>query len=332
MNTKLLVTIDTEEDWPRPGSDNIPGVDNIYKIPELQEKVFDEFGVRPVYLLTHSVATDPRSVSVIGEISAGGKCEIGAHLHHWHMPPYTGEDLFKKLPQFKLPAEIEKRRIRCLTRTIEAAFKIRPVTFRAGRWGADGETIKILADLGYMTDLSVTPLVDNSNHQGADFFYANFTPYFPSYENILLRYNGSDPRILEIPVTYGFSNKDFEKIRKVYRMLLRTPGFLRLIGIASRLNIVKTIKLSPEKSDFSEMKTLVDMCIERGQDVLHLTFHSSINSVGSSPYSLTATERDVRIDALYKILDYLVNVKKARSSTAKEIYMDRKSVRTMESA
>ena len=147
METKLITSVDTEENWEGPGSGKNPDVSNVYKIPSLQKNYFDKFNIIPVYLLTYPVATDLKSISILNEIHKSGRCEIGMHLHNWSSPPFTKEDIIKKSHQFRLPYSVEKQKIYDLTRIIEKNFEKRPVTFRAGRWGADGKTIKILSDL-----------------------------------------------------------------------------------------------------------------------------------------------------------------------------------------
>ena len=118
MNTKLLLTIDAEENWEGPGSDKKPDVSNIYKIPELQKDYFDRFNIRPVYLITYPVATDQKCISSLNEINQGGRCEIGAHLHHWNSPPFNEKDVIEKSFQFRLPHALEKRKIEDLTNII----------------------------------------------------------------------------------------------------------------------------------------------------------------------------------------------------------------------
>ena len=89
----LLVGIDTEADdqWSEKGRRDVR-VENAARLPALQA-LFDEFGVRPTYLVTHEMATRPESAGVLRELAASGRCEIGAHLHPWTSPPFRPEDL-----------------------------------------------------------------------------------------------------------------------------------------------------------------------------------------------------------------------------------------------
>ena len=83
----LLVGIDTEGDnqWDAAARANQTFA-NIYALPRLHA-LFARHGVRPTYVITHPVASDPRSAAVLRELLAGGDCEIGAHHHVWETPP-----------------------------------------------------------------------------------------------------------------------------------------------------------------------------------------------------------------------------------------------------
>lgn len=90
---KLVVTVDVEEDqWgitpPRSAT-----VRNVRRLPILQ-KLLNEFGIVPTYLLTYPVVTDSDAGAILRPILAAGECEIGAHCHPWTTPPYD-EDLNK---------------------------------------------------------------------------------------------------------------------------------------------------------------------------------------------------------------------------------------------
>jgi hypothetical protein len=315
----MLVTVDTEENWEGPGSDKSPDTSNILNIPSLQREYFDPLGITPVYLVAYPVAVDEKCVSILKEIQNSGRCEIGAHLHHWDVPPASKKDVLEKSSQCRLPYHVERSKIEKLTNVIHRAFGKRPVTFRAGRWAADGDTIKILAELGYKVDLSVTPLTDHTDEGGPNFYNAPFEPYFPSYRDIKIPCSGNDNVIMEIPVTCGFTRGDLDRQKHLYGKLIGAPRALHLVGIFSRLNLVNKIKLALENANFNEMRQLVDNCLKMGHKILHLTFHSSVYSVGTSPYSMTRKDRDIRVSDLRRILEYMTVTKKLKSCTAEEI-------------
>ena len=87
---KFIVTIDTEEDnWDKYSRSDNP-VENLKKIIPLQ-KIFDRYGVRPTYLISYPVATDPGCIEILKCILDQGRCEIGTHCHPWNTPPFDEE-------------------------------------------------------------------------------------------------------------------------------------------------------------------------------------------------------------------------------------------------
>src|ERR1051326_3359209 len=89
----LLVGIDTEGDnqWDAAARAN-QTFENIYALPRLHA-LFARHGVRPTYVITYPVATDPRSADVLRRLLDGADCEIGAHHHVWETPPFSEEDV-----------------------------------------------------------------------------------------------------------------------------------------------------------------------------------------------------------------------------------------------
>jgi hypothetical protein len=88
----FIITIDTEEDdW---GSFNTTGqsLRNIEQIPRLQS-LFDEYKVRPTYVITYPVATDKTTLGILKRIAEDDKCEIGVHCHPWNTPPFMEKKL-----------------------------------------------------------------------------------------------------------------------------------------------------------------------------------------------------------------------------------------------
>jgi hypothetical protein len=65
--------------------------------------------------------------------------------------------------------DIEKEKIKNLKELIEENLGVVPVWYRAARFGADVDTIKILSELNFKYDSSFTPGIDWSNKGGPDF-------------------------------------------------------------------------------------------------------------------------------------------------------------------
>jgi peptidoglycan/xylan/chitin deacetylase (PgdA/CDA1 family) len=206
----LLVTIDTEPDdqWSRKPA---VSTDNIQQVPRIQN-LFDRHGVRPTYLVSYSVARDPRAVEILAAIQQAGRCEIGAHLHPWNTPPdhELGGPVWATHPYLnEYPRDVQRRKFETLHETLCETFGTRPVSYRAGRYGLDGHGVRLLADHGYRVDTSVTPMVcwpmdGPSRAADPDFRRAPVTAYRLSFEDVTRA--GSSP-VLEVPISIGLTRR-----------------------------------------------------------------------------------------------------------------------------
>ncbi len=79
--------------------------------------------------------------------------------------------------------EVESAKIKNLTELIENKLGVRPVSYRAARYGADLDTIKALEKLGYKVDSSVTPEISWQSQGGPDHSRAPKQPYFISADD-----------------------------------------------------------------------------------------------------------------------------------------------------
>jgi len=270
----LIVTIDAEEDnW---GEYNLSeySLSNIEKIPYLQ-KLFDEFDVKPTYLVTYPVANNERSVFILKKIMDEGKCEIGAHCHPWNTPPFEEEKIKKNTMLNNLPPDLQYRKIKMLRDKIKENFGTNPLSFRAGRWGFNKEIAKNLYNLGFKIDTSVTPFTDWSNyHYGPDFSDIYPEPFRFSYDNFPEKSLNGD--MIEIPVTIGFLKNNF----KIYHELLkifRTKIFkmARIVRILKILNFFNLVWLSPEIYSAKDMINLLKLVKKKEYKLINMTFHSS---------------------------------------------------------
>ena len=158
---KFIVSIDTECDytpnWDISSPMTFRGV--MEGIGEILQPLFDERGVRPVYFVSHEVMEDTESRALLKEIS--GRCELASHLHPGFMPPEKRKDSMagskRSEMQFQYSYETEHAKVKNLTELFERSFGFRPVSFRAGRYGIGKHTGRILMELGYAVDSSVTP-------------------------------------------------------------------------------------------------------------------------------------------------------------------------------
>ncbi len=194
----LLVGIDTEGDnqWDAASRAN-QRFENIYALPALAD-LFARQGVRPTYLITYPVATDPRSAETLQALLARGGSEIGAHHHAWETPPVEPADVARHIYALSLPPARFARQVTTLTESIEAAVGVRPTAYRSGRFGFSASHVSALELAGYLTESSIAPLFYEAHKGGPDFVEAPLEPYFLSYDDACRR---GTSQLLELPVS-----------------------------------------------------------------------------------------------------------------------------------
>ncbi len=297
MKPAVLVGIDTEADdqWSAEGRQRNE-VRNALRLPALQA-LFERHGVRPTYVVTWEMATRPESVAVLRELVAGGRCEIGTHLHPWSSPPFRPEDLRDHTYPHNLPPELLERQLTELTQAIRENLGVQPTTYRAGRNGFDGRTLPLLEQLGYTVDTSVDPLFNERRKRGMVFAGAPRQPYFPDYADV--RRPGCS-RVLEVPITSATRPFLWKPLEALYTQLPPLPwrGALRRAGL-------RAAWLRPSYTPLPEMLAFADALQARRQPCFNVIFHSSEVLPGGSPY--TPDEPSVRrfLDDLERLLEHL---------------------------
>ena len=297
MKPAVLVGIDTEADdqWSAEGRRRNE-VRNALRLPALQA-LFERHGVRPTYVVTWEMATRPESVAVLRELAAGGRCEVGTHLHPWSSPPFRPEDLRDHTYPHNLPPELLERQLTELTQAIRENLGVQPTTYRAGRNGFDGRTLPLLEQLGYTVDTSVDPLFNERRKRGMVFAGAPRQPYFPDYADV--RRPGRS-RVLEVPITSATRPFLWKPLEALYAQLPPLPwrGALKRAGL-------RAAWLRPSYTPLPEMLAFADALQARRQPCFNVIFHSSEILPGGSPY--TPDEPSVRrfLDDLERLLEHL---------------------------
>jgi len=87
-------------------------------------------------------------------------------------PPFEEEVCARNSYANNLSSELERRKLRELTEMIGQSFDAKPILYKAGRYGADAETLRTIETLGYQIDSSVLPWTDLSAHEGQIFLPA----------------------------------------------------------------------------------------------------------------------------------------------------------------
>lgn len=299
---RLVVTIDTEEDewgeYDRPRYE----LSNLRRLPGLQS-LFDEFGVRPTYLITQPVAERPEAVDILAPILARGACEIGAHVHPWNSPPFTETRSSRHSMLCNLPPELQRLKVAGLKAAIERSYGIVPTSFRAGRWGFSAESARQVAALGFTVDSSVTPYLSWTDYEGPNFD----RPYPERYRVSLsdLAVSDAESPLIELPVTTGFHGLLGAAGYRMHRALSSAPmARLRGRGIASRLGLFRTTWLCPEMTRARDLMALSDRLLAEGRTVLNLMFHSVTLTAGLTPFVSSADEEARFTQRIRRYLEY----------------------------
>ena len=293
---KLVVTVDVEEDQWGIVPHCHATARNVYRLPTLQ-KLLNEFGIVPTYLLTYPVGGDPHAVGILREIFDAGECEIGTHCHPWNTPPYE-EPLNKQNSMLcNLPATLQFEKLQRLHEAIQNNFETAPVAFRSGRWGFDAEVARNIVRLGYRIDTSMTPYTSWAQTSGPDFSSVSPRPYTFMAESPTDR--NSRGALAEIPVSIGYLHGEFQACAKLAERLRSGPlRRLKLGGLLSRLQVLRKVWLSPEMETPTRMMQLVRQMRHQGYEVLNLVFHSSALMGGCGPFVRTQAEEQVFLEKL----------------------------------
>lgn len=283
---KILVTvsIDTECDhdpnWVRSKPLTFDSITE--GVPNRLQPAFDSVGAVPTYLLTVEVMEDQDSVEALKSLK--GQYEYGTHLHAAFIEPekkffdYAGVDS----PDFQCsyPPDIEFQKLENLSKLFESRFGYRPTSFRAGRYGANADSLNNLQRLGYKVDTSVTPHIRWSEPNAVvDFRRAPEQPFFPAANEIVVKGSADNNRILEAPVTVK------------PRLLRRNPVWFR-----------------PWFASVEQMKEIVRYQLKRHPENkvinINMMFHSMEVIEKASPYPQSRADVDRFIDDMTKALDW----------------------------
>lgn len=308
----LLVGIDTEGDnqWDAAARAN-QRFENIYALDALHAR-FERRGVRPTYVITHPVATDPRSAEVLRRLLARGNCEIGAHHHAWETPPCTADDVQRHAYASTLPRQQFAAQLASLTSAIDAAVGARPISYRSGRFGFSADHVAALENEGYLVESSIAPLFYEAHKGGPEFVEAPLRPYFLAYDNAT---RPGTSNLLEVPVSAGLNRRLPKALQYAWA---RAPKPYTTKRVLKKLGLVRLRWLRPSYSSLEDMIALARELARSGEPVLNLLFHSSEAIVGGSPYNRTQGELDAFFDRLDRFLAYATTELGATPATLAE--------------
>lgn len=315
----LLITIDTEGDnaWAGKGYEN--HTRNARYVPRFH-RLCVRYGFKPTYLVTHEMARDDGFVAFARDALARQECEIGCHPHAWNQPPehaVTSNDT-RHLPYLiEYPASIMERKVALLTDLIRERFGVTPTSHRAGRWAMNTAYARILTDLGYTVDTSVTPhdrdavrdrpFPDHVNVPIPDYSTFPSAPYFVHEDDFS---RPGDTALLEIPMTivprYAprwralYWATPWRQVRRAARAVFGQPiAWFRPNGRNDRsMHAIADAKLAGDTSTSAQSNNRDSRV---GDDYLMLMLHSSELMPGCNPTFRNQSD----IDGLYGSLEYL---------------------------
>ena len=308
---RLVVVVDTEEefDWDAEHSQSNVSVRAMRWISRIQD-VFDEYHITPVYVVDYPVVSQPEGYRPLQEISASGRCLIGAHLHPWVNPPFEEEvTRYNSFPG-NLPRSLEATKLRILSDCIAERFGIRPTIYKAGRYGIGPNTAGILEEQGYEVDLSVCPYMNYSDEGGPDFSRCSAWPYW----------FGTHRHLLELPLTVGFAGL----LRHWGNALHHTASLPPLapfhsVGILARLGLVDKIWLSPEGYTLSEQISLVRALHKDGLRIFSFAFHSPSVEPGNTPYVTSQKDLHNFLSCCRRFFDFFLGELGGQPTTPLEL-------------
>jgi hypothetical protein len=297
----LSVVVDTEEefDWSRGFFREKTSVRHLEHIVRVQ-RTFDEFGIRPTYVVDYPVATQPEGTLPLKEILDGGRAEIGAHVHPWVNPPFEEEICARNSFPGNLGRDLEARKLAALGDAIETAFGSRPTVYRAGRYGIGPSTGAILEEQGFEVDLSVCPRTDYRTYGGPDFTAWSLEPFW----------FGRERRLLEIPRSAGhmgwlWSRADL--LRRLKNPLAR--------GVLSRTHAFAWSVLSPEGVPLKELRRFTRHLWRRGLRLFVFDFHSPSVEPGHTPYVRTDAELQAFLDRCRRYFEFFLTEMNGEATT-----------------
>lgn len=307
----LLVVVDTEEefDWGADFDRANVGVEAIADLVRVQA-VFDEFGIKPTYVMDYPVASQKAAFEPLKEIVDSGRATPGAHLHPWVSPPYDEEVNRPNSYPGNLPAELEREKLVRLAQTIEDNIGTRPTIYKAGRYGFGPNTARILEETGFEIDLSTCPPFDFSDDGGPDYSGFDSRPYW----------FGEKRRLLGLPASGSYVGFVRNRAHALYTAATHPSlRWARLPGILSRLRAVDRQFLSPEGYGSADHERLTRFLLASGVRTFTFSFHSPSMRPGCTPFVKNEGELREFLDACRRYFEFFLGDMNGVARTPHEV-------------
>lgn len=289
-----MLWIDTEEefDWAAPFSRAATQVSVTSGMARFQSYV-GRAGLRPVYVTDHAVTENEAACDLLRGWSREQTADIGVHLHPWVSPPHQEEVTAFNSFAGNLPPALERAKLLGLRNRIEERLGVRPLAYRAGRYGIGPQTAALLEEAGFRIDSSVRSRFDYSGQHGPDFTCMPVHPWRA----------GPGGRLVEIPLSSAYVGRLGRAGGRLYPRLARSAT---LTGAFARAGLLARVPLTPEGVSAAECRRAIDALIDdENVPILSFSFHSPTLEPGHTPYTRSPAD----IDRFYRwwdaVLDHL---------------------------
>jgi len=270
---RFAVFADAEEefDWNGPFRRDAVSTTAIAALPAANAR-FVAAGCTPTHMVDWPIVDTPASAAILREMIDADLCDIGTQLHPWVNPPFDEDVCAHNSYLGNLPPDLQRAKLVALTERIEAVLGVRPVCYRAGRYGIGPHTAELLEAAGYRLDLSVRALFDYRRQGGPDFSHH---PVWPWHVTKTLN---------ALPLTAAFTGA-----------LRRFPGIYSgaIGGLLSRSRMIDRVPLTPEGVRLADALTAIRQLLDDGHQLFSLSFHTPTVVPGHTPYVRDAA--DLRI-------------------------------------
>lgn len=278
FGTRFSVSVDTEEefDWGGQLSRSGHGTQSVPDIA-VGQRFFEGAGVTPLYYVDQPILDSDEAVSLFRSFIVKGSADFGIHLHPWVTPPFDEPVNRRNSYAGNLPAALERSKLCHVRDTMISRLGIRPRAYRAGRYGIGPNSLRILAEEGFVWDSSVRPLYDYRADGGPDFRWSSDHPWRA----------GPNGSLVEIPLTSVFVGRAKWFGRQVYGRLGQLPSFKAAFA---RLGLIERVSLTPEGIPADKACEAIDVALDNGLRLLSMSFHSPSLGIGHTPYVRNADD------------------------------------------
>ena len=301
----FIVTVDVEGDDVWAWNPEVTTHNAVF-LPRLQW-LCEEYGFRPTYLVNYEMIEDRNCQAFVRDVIRRGAGEIGCHIHPWNSPPFDGRGKLRDhVYLYELPTEVIHEKLELLTRRLADVAEQVPISHRAGRWGLDERVVRVLVDLGYLVDCSVTPGMSWKRYKGAsngkggpDYWGFPARPYFVDPNDI--RRAGPSP-LLEVPVTVKPNySRPLQRFHHAIEHSLAGKVLRRIVGRPFS-------PLCPDGRGVDPLLRIVDWALDGELPVVELAVHSSELMPGGSPTFRTKEEVESLYTSLRALFEHVCRI------------------------